>query len=51
MYLAFLHPQIPDYQIVVSRLNIVLTNHESMESLFNPKMYFQKMNTFYIFCG
>ncbi len=30
----FLHPQIPDFQIVVSRPNIVLTNHTSMESLF-----------------
>ncbi len=30
----FLHPQIPDFQIVVSQPNIVLTNHTSMESLF-----------------
>ncbi len=28
----FLHPQIPDFQIVVSQQNI-LTNHTSMESL------------------
>ncbi len=30
----FLHPQIPDFQIVASRPNFVLTNHTSMESLF-----------------
>ncbi len=30
----FLHPQIPDFQIVVSRPNIVLSNHTSMERLF-----------------
>ncbi len=29
----FLHPRIPDFQIVVSQQNI-LTNHTSMESLF-----------------
>uniref|UniRef100_A0A673MT34 Catalase n=1 Tax=Sinocyclocheilus rhinocerous TaxID=307959 RepID=A0A673MT34_9TELE len=32
--LIFLHPQIPDFQIVVSRPDIVLTNHTSMESVF-----------------
>ncbi len=30
----FLHPQIPDFQIVVSQANIVITNHTSMEILF-----------------
>ncbi len=34
--LIFLHPQIPDFQIVVSQPNIVLslTNYTSMERLF-----------------
>ncbi len=30
----FLHSQIPDFQIVVSQPNKVLTNHTSIESLF-----------------
>jgi len=32
--LIFLHPQIPDFPIVASQPNIVITNHSSMESLF-----------------
>ncbi len=35
-----LHPQMADFQIMVSRLNIVLTNHSSMESLFIQLIYF-----------
>ncbi len=31
--ILFLHPQIADFQIIVSQPNIVLTNHTSMESL------------------
>ncbi len=30
----FLHPRIPDFKIVVSRPNIILTNYTSMERLF-----------------
>ncbi len=36
IFFIFLHPQIPDFQIVVSLSNIVLSlqNHTSMEILF-----------------
>ncbi len=52
----FLLPQIPDFQIVVSRPNIVITNHTSMESyLFSFRMIyksrFQKTVPYDWFCG
>jgi len=34
MFRFFLHPQIPDFQIVVSQPNIVISNYISMEHLF-----------------
>ncbi len=45
--------EIPDFQIVVSRPNIVLTNHTSMESVFIQLIYksrFQKMYPYDWFC-
>jgi len=35
----FLHPQIPDFQIVVSRPNIVLSNHTSIFNKLSDDVY------------